>query len=470
MTTDSEHPPRGVEPASPAGEIRGASPVRNTQNTANTPGGKQTGTTMSATSEIPAAAAGGQASQDKGEAPSIGYAAVFSVREFRPIFAAHVLSLLGGVLAEVALAVLVYAQTGSAVLSALVFALTYLPYALSGLLLSGISDRYPSRRVLVTCDALSCACVAACAIPGAPLAVIFALRVAMSLIAPLFTGTRAASLADILPGERYVLGRSLVRIVAQGSQIAGFGLGGLVLVWLSPRSALLLTAGTFAASALLLRLGTADRPARTTGSGRLMRESIASSRRLMADPRIRALLLLWWVPPMFFIVAEGLATPFTQEAGIGTVGFGLFLAAMPAGTAISEVLAGTLLSPAARDRIVLPLAGVSLVPMAFFAVDPSLPLALVLLVLTGLSAAYALGMDKWFVTDVPEKMRGQAMSLLGAGLMTLQGLGVAVGGALGEWAPPYAVIAGAGAGGTVCVLLVLRAVRRTQPAPSPHPA
>jgi hypothetical protein len=54
--------------------------------------------------------------------------------------------------------------------------------------------------------------------------------------------------------------------------------------------------------------------------------------------------------------------------------------------------------------------------------------------------------------------------------MTLQGLGVAVGGALGEWAPPYAVIAGAGAGGTVCVLLVLRTVRRTQPAPSPHPA
>lgn len=393
---------------------------------------------------------------------AIGYGAVFSVREFRPIFAAHVLSLLGGVLAEVALAVLVYAETGSAVLSALVFALTYLPYALSGLLLSGIADRYPARRVLVTCDVLSCACVAAMAIPGSPVAVLFALRVAMSLIAPLFTGTRAASLADILQGERYVLGRSLVRIVAQGSQIAGFGLGGLVLVWLTPRSALLLTAATFAGSALLLRLGTRDRPARATGSGRMMRESLSSAGRLMADPRIRALLLMWWIPPMFFIVAEGLAAPFAQEVGAGSVGFGLFLAAMPAGTAVSEVLAGTLLSPAARDRIVLPLAGISLVPLVFFAVDPSLPLALVLLVLTGLSAAYALGMDKWFVTDVPDHMRGQAMSLLGAGLMTLQGLGITVGGALAEWAPPYAVIAGSGAAGTLCVLLVLRSVRRTR--------
>jgi MFS family permease len=115
---------------------------------------------------------------------NIGYGAVFSVREFRPIFAAHVLSLLGVVLAEVALAVLVFAETGSAVLSALVFALTYLPYALSGLLLSGIADRYPARRVLVGCDVLSCACVAAMAIPGTPIAVLFALRVAMSLIAP----------------------------------------------------------------------------------------------------------------------------------------------------------------------------------------------------------------------------------------------------------------------------------------------
>ncbi|MFI0939762.1 MFS transporter [Streptomyces sp. NPDC021020] len=449
MTTDSEHPPRGVDPASPAGEERAETRAENAdspRNTANTPGGDKENAAETA-------------------ADAVGYGAVFQVREFRPIFAAHVLSMLGGVLAEVALAVLVYAETGSAVLSALVFALTYLPYALSGLLLSGIADRYPARRVLVTCDVLSCACVAATAIPGTPIAVLFALRVVMSLVAPLFTGTRAASLADILQGERYVLGRSLVRIVAQGSQIVGFGVGGLLLVWLTPRSALLVTAATFAGSALLLRLGTRDRPARVTRSGQLLRESLRSTGRLMADPRIRALLLMWWIPPMFFIVAEGLAAPFAEDVGAGSVGYGLFLAAMPAGTAASEILAGTLLSPATRDRIVLPLAGISLVPLVFFALDPSLPLALVLLLLTGLSAAYALGMDKWFVTDVPDHTRGQAMTLLGAGLMTLQGLGITVGGALAEWAPPYAVIAGSGAGGTVCVLLVLRAVRRTRQAP-----
>jgi hypothetical protein len=54
------------------------------------------------------------------------------------------------------------------------------------------------------------------------------------------------------------------------------------------------------------------------------------------------------------------------------------------------------------------------------------------------------------------------MSLLGAGLMTLQGLGMAVGGAIADVFPPYAVICGAGVLGTVSTLGVLRSVRRTR--------
>jgi hypothetical protein len=280
------------------------------------------------------------------------------------------------------------------------------------------------------------------------------------MISPLFTGTRAASLADIMQGDLYVLGRSLVRIVSQSSQIIGYGIGGLVLVWLSPRTALCVTIGTFLGSALLLRLGTHARPARVSGGGAMMRESIASAGQLLGDPRIRALLLMWWIPPMFFAVAEGVAVPFADAAGAGSAGFGLFLAAMPAGTVVSEVLAGTLLGSAARDRIALPLAAVSLLPMAAFVFHPPLPVAVALMLLTGLCAAYTLGMDRWFVEAVPEEMRGRAMSLLGAGMMTLQGLGMAVGGAIASLVSPYLVICGAGVLGAVSVLGVLRSVRR----------
>jgi MFS family permease len=394
---------------------------------------------------------------------------VFAVREYRAIFAAHVLSVLGGVFAEVALAVLVFRETGSALLTALIFALGFLPYSLSGVLLSGLADRSPPRRLLVTCDLLSAGCMATMAVPRTPLAALFVLRCIAASISPLFTGTRAASLVDILPDDLYILGRSLVRIVSQSAQIVGYGLGGLALVWLPPRAALCVAVATFLSSALLLRLGTSERPARTPGAAATKTttrtttkyQSLSSTGQLLRDPRIRALLLLWWIPPMFFVVAEGAAAPYTTSLGAESAGFGAFLAAMPAGNVISEVLAGTLLTPATRDRIVFPLAALSLLPMIAFATHPPLPLAIALMFTTGLCAAYTLGMDRWFVQAVPEQQRGQAMSLLGAGIMTLQGFGMATGGALAELTPAYTVICGAGAIGTLSVLGVLRSVRRS---------
>ncbi|MFE2143181.1 MFS transporter, partial [Streptomyces sp. NPDC059456] len=195
--------------------------------------------------------------------PGGGYRSVFRVREFRPVFAAHLLSVLGLVVAEIALTVLVFRATGSPLMSALTFALGFLPYALGGTLLAGIADRRPARRVLVGCDLVCAACAAAMVLPGTPVAGLLVLRCAMAFVAPLFQGTRNASLADILgPGDVFVLGRSLMRMVAQSAQLIGFGLGGVLLTVLAPRGAIALTAAGFLCSALLLRFGTAAPPAR----------------------------------------------------------------------------------------------------------------------------------------------------------------------------------------------------------------
>ncbi|MEU1537502.1 hypothetical protein ABZ461_05145 [Actinacidiphila glaucinigra] len=53
------------------------------------------------------------------------------------------------------------------------------------------------------------------------------------------------------------------------------------------------------------------------------------------------------------------------------------------------------------------------------------------------------------------------MTLQSAGLMTIQGLGMAVAGAAAEFVAPHMVAAGAAGAGTVCVLAVLGRVRRT---------
>ncbi|MCH6162697.1 MFS transporter [Streptomyces marispadix] len=430
---------------------------------------------------------------------SQGYRAVFRVREFRFVFAAHVFSLLGGVVSHVALPVLVYTQTASPLMSAVTMGLGFMPQALGGALLAPVAERFPARPVLIGCDLICAASVAAMAVPGMPLAALLVLRALTAFVQPLFGGVRAAGLGDFLKGDAFVLGRSLIRISAQGAQIAGFAATGLLLLALPPRGALLLTVAGFLVSAALLRIGTVNRPPaarpapvtapgsapdRTPGTasgtergadgraagapkrGSARRTRTGGTRALFADRRIRALLLLNWLPPAFVVVPEGLAAPYSAAIGAGPVGVGLLLAAMPVGGVAAELAVGALLRPKARERLVLPLAGSLLLPFLLFAWRPGLPLALAALLVAGTGVAYTLGLDRWFFDAVPEELRARAMTVMTAGLMSVQGLGMAAGGVAAEFMPPHWAIVAAGGLGTVCVLAAVGAVRAAGAVPA----
>ncbi|MFI6561942.1 MFS transporter [Streptomyces sp. NPDC050534] len=391
------------------------------------------------------------------------YADVFAVREFRAVFAAHALSLLGVIVSEVALTVLVYDLTGSPLMSALAFAVGFLPYVVGGTLLAGVADRFPARRVLVVCDMAQAACVALMVASGDRIAVLLALRCCLAVVSPVFQGTRMATLADILgDGDLFVLGRSLLRIVSQSALLAGFGLGGLLLIAVSPRRALLITVGTFCASAALLRFGTRRRPARTGTANPLVRDSLRGARQVLAHRRVRALLLLFWIPPMFAVVPEALAAPYAGDLAAGSVGLGLLMCALPVGTIAGELCAGSRLRPATRERIALPLVALALLPYLGYALHPGLVPSLLLLVVSGAGSAYTLGLDQWFVRAVPGELRGRAMTLLTAGLMTIQGVGMALAGVVAEFAGVPATVAGAGGLGAACCALLALQARRTE--------
>ncbi|MBY8845055.1 MFS transporter [Streptomyces sp. SP2-10] len=385
-----------------------------------------------------------------------GYGRVFAVPEFRAVFAAHVLSMLGVIVSEVALSVLVYDRTGSPLLSALTFALGFLPYALGGTLLAPVADRFPARRVLVACDLVCAGCVAVMTAPGTGIGALLALRCCLAVVSPVFSGTRMATLADVLgDGDLFVLGRSLLRIVAQSALLVGYGLGGLLLTAVNPRHALLITVGTFLASAALLRLGTRRRPARAHGRT----GTPPGLRTLLAHPRIRLLLLLFWVPPAFSVVPEALAAPYAAGLGSGPAGLGLLMCALPVGTVAGELYAGARLRPSARERLALLLLCLSLLPYLGYALRPGLAVSLLLLLVSGAGSAYTLGLDQWFVRAVPDELRGRAMTVLSAGLMTVQGVGMALAGVAAQAVGVRAAVAGAGALGTLCSCGLALAVR-----------
>ncbi len=274
-------------------------------------------------------------------------------------------------------------------------------------------------------------------------------------------GTRIATLADILgDGDLFVLGRSLLRIVSQSALLVGFGAGGVLLALMIARAAIGITVVTFLGSAVLLRLGTGCRPARGGRGATLLRDSLAGARAVFAHRRIRALMLMFWVPPMFVVAPEALAAPYADQLGAGTAAVGLLMCAMPVGHIAGEVWAGSVLGPRTRERIVVPVAAVCLLPLVLYAVRPGVALAVAALAVTGLASAYTLGLDQWFVKAVPQELRGRAMTVMTAGMMTVQGVGMALAGVAAEFFPVHRVVAGFGVAGTVAVLALLAEVRR----------
>ena len=380
------------------------------------------------------------------------YRDVLGVAEFRAIFAADIVSVLGTVVAAVALTVLVYQQTRSPALAASVMALSFLPYLIGGALLGAAADRLPARRVLVACDLAGAALAGCMVIPGMPLPALLALLFTIGLISPLYQGVRSAVLPQVLPpGPRYVLGRALLRMVAQSAQIVGYGVGGLLLAVLSPRGALVADALSFAASGLVLRLGLAARPAAATRRGSMARDSLAGLREVLAHRQTRRILLFSWLVAACVVAPEALAAPYATDIGQPARAAGFLLMGIPLGTVAADVVAARLLSSRLQRRIIVPAALLSFAPLAAFAASPGLVLAVGLLAVAGLGNAWTAGIDGLLIGTAPRALRNRALALAGAGLMFTQGAGFALWGIVGQYIPPTAAIPLAAAAGALAI-------------------
>src|SRR4051794_32811139 len=89
---------------------------------------------------------------------------VLANREFRAMYVAQALSVVGDQLARIAVALLVFGRSHSALLTALSYGLSYLPWIVAGPLLAGYADRLPRRSVMIFCDVVRTLLVLAIAV------------------------------------------------------------------------------------------------------------------------------------------------------------------------------------------------------------------------------------------------------------------------------------------------------------------
>ncbi|MFF0308061.1 MFS transporter [Streptosporangium sp. NPDC004379] len=430
------------------------------------------------------------------------YRELFAVAEFRTLFASFALLIAGDQVKALALSALVYARTGSPGLSAAAYMLGFLPYVVGGTFLLSLADRVRPRTLMIVGELVRAVTCLLLAFAGLPVWAMLALVLAGGLFSPVFMASRNALLPALLPGDAFVLGRSVLSVTAAGGQIAGLAAGGGVLAAAGPAGALAATAGLSAVAAVLLRLGLPDVPARAGGGGvrvrgedgagaraqdgdgregtggaraqggeeggagarargaggGAVRETLRVNRALLADPRVRGLLLAQWLPVSFVTAAEAVLVPYLGDAA------GVALAAASAGLAAGNLAVGRLTSPSGRERLALPLAALAGVPLLGFVLRPGLAVAALLVLLATMAGgSYALGLQRRFVAAVPEAVAGQAFGLAGAGAMTGQALAAALAGAVAEATAPHLAIVLAGVAVIGCSLALHRHL-------SPEPA
>ncbi|HEY9336400.1 MAG TPA: MFS transporter [Kribbella sp.] len=389
------------------------------------------------------------------------YGAVLSLPGLRAVYAAHTVTMLGTVGAQVALSILIFERTGSPLLSALVLVCSFLPYAVGGLLLSSVADRFPARRVLVACDLLSATCVACMLLPGMPVGGLLGLLVGTGMIAPVFAGARAASLAHLLPQDLFPIGRSLLRAIGQTAVLTGFAVGGVVVAAIGAKWLLVVEVTAFVLSAILIGTGTPSTPPGERKSG-TVRDSWTGLRMLFANRSLRNLILLTWVAPAFSSLPDGLAVAYTAQVGVAAAAAGALFTGYAVGSVLGELVVARF-TPSVRRRLVVPFLLVTQLPAIAFLTVPPIPVAALLLAVSGTGYAFNQGVDPLILQHTDPSYRGRLFTVQTSGLMAIQGVSIALGGVVGSFLAPSLTIALAGVLGTTITLLIARQALTTEP-------
>ncbi|MFC0110702.1 MFS transporter [Kibdelosporangium aridum] len=373
--------------------------------------------------------------------------AVLRVREFRGLWLAELLSVGGDQLARVAVAVLVYRQTGSATWTTLSYAMTFLPNLLGSVFLASLADRFRRRELIVATDLCRALLAAVMAVPGLPLPVLGVLVALLSFAGGPFKAAQLSLMYQVL-GQHYVQGLSIRTISTQLAQLVGFAAGGAVLTIVSPYAVLAFNAATFVMAAVMVWLTVNSRP----GTDRT-RSTTGVARMIWRDPVLRSLIALAWMVGLF-VVPEGLAAPYADELMAGVAAVGFLMAADPAGSIIGAWLSGRM-TEQARERMLVPFAILAGVPLILCFLQPGVLISVVLWGISGVaSTAYLIETQAAFVKRVPEYCRGTAVGLGSAGVQASQGVTIALGGVVADAVSPSTAVALAGLSGAGFAALV----------------
>lgn len=362
-------------------------------------------------------------------------------RECRRLFGAQLVSGVGDWAGRLALAVLVFDRSDSALWTAAVTVVSLLPWIGLGQLLATLADRFGSVSTMVAADVARALLFVAMLAP-VPVWALLVLAFAAGLCVPPFVAARGSAVVDVVEPDGYGRALALFGMTTQAELVVGYALGGVLIAVLGVETTLLVNAVSFLASALMVigLRGTAASN-RATGSA-LGWAGVKRSAAIWRDDALcRRALVLFIGANMFMSLPEALVVPFADEIGASGALVGLLAVTIAVGAMIAMAAApeadthSGLLKVAARRALVLSL----ITAAGFFLAISWLPLAgVAALFASGAVDAIAVPTNQVVGQRLPREGRATALSVAGGMQYTSQAIAITAGGAM-------AVVFGSGA-------------------------
>jgi len=402
---------------------------------------------------------------------------VLKLSAYRRLLLAYGLTLVAWRVVEIALAILVYQRTGSALGAAVFFLCAqFVPAFIAPSLVARLDRRSP-RQVLPALYVAEGALFLALALLVGHVGVGFVLALALLdgiLALIVLSLSRAAAVGVTAPAGVLREGNALMNTVSSAAQMAGPALGGAIVAAVSIRSGLLVGAGMV----LLVALTILTSP----GLPEAVVEDVPAKGRLRAALRyvrgqlgIRALLALQAIALVFFtmsIPVELVLAQHTLRAGAG--GYGALLTTWGGGAVVGSAAFVRLRQRSTTTLIALG-AGLLGLGFAVMAISPTIAVAAVGAAIGGSgNGIHAVAARTALQEQVKEDWMALVIALNESLSQVFPGVGILLGGGLAAVANPRFAFSVAGAGSLVIAAAALILLRRgaaiwTKPGPDPPP-
>lgn len=183
----------------------------------------------------------------------LGLLAPLRNRDYRSLWMAQSVSVAGDKLNQIAMAVLVYARTGSMVQMGVMLGVTVAPAALFSIFAGAFVDRWDRRRTLIGADVARALLVLA--VPfAADLSIYaaYAIAFAVSTVSLFFEPARLALMPELLEEKELMGANSLDNATTSISELLGLAVGGAAVAALGYHIAFYVDAASFLLSALFV--------------------------------------------------------------------------------------------------------------------------------------------------------------------------------------------------------------------------